>query len=166
MGEPGAGKSGLTSPGSLATEIGTPGADVVFLPVDYLNVETFAGLRAELGITHDLDEVLANWPGSQCGLLVVDALDAARKPETQKLLRDVIERVLRNRTRREWNVIASVRKYDLRQGTEWARMFRGVAPCPSHCDPEFSSVSHVAVARLTEAESPADSRPHSPLLLA
>jgi hypothetical protein len=149
VGEPGAGKSGLAY--RLAAEVSIRGDDTVFLPVDYLNVDTFAGLRGELGITHELDEVLANWPGSRAGLLVVDALDAARKPETQTLLRDVIARILRNHGSR-WKVVASVRKYDLRQGTEWARIFRGAPPCSDHYDAEFSSVSHISVARLSEPE--------------
>ncbi len=149
VGEPGAGKSGLTY--RLASSAIEAGRDVVFIPVDLLNVDTFSGLQAELGITHGLADVLANWPGSDRGLLILDALDAARKPETQKLLREVVGQVLRHSETR-WNVVASVRKYDLRQGTEWSAMFRGRPPIPGHADPEFSGVSHVSVGRLSNAE--------------
>jgi hypothetical protein len=123
----------------------------VFLPVNLLNVDTFAGLQAELGIQHDLVEVLANWPSSAPGFLLLDALDAARKPETQKLLREVVGRILRIEDSR-WNIIASVRKYDLRQGTEWSTMFRGSPPIPAYADLEFRHVRHVSVGRLTDSE--------------
>jgi hypothetical protein len=149
VGEPGAGKSGLMY--QLATAAIADKQDVVFLPVDLLNVETFAGLQAELGIRHDLVEVLTNWPGPASGLLLLDALDAARKPETQKLLREVVSRIVRVPGSR-WKVIASVRKYDLRQGTEWSTMFRGSPPIPTQADLEFRSVRHVSVGRLTDGE--------------
>jgi hypothetical protein len=149
VGEPGAGKSGLMY--RLATTAIAAKLDVVFLPVDLLNVETFSGLQAELGVRHGLVDVLTNWPGSKPGLLVLDALDAARKPETQKLLREVVHGILRVAGSR-WKVIASVRKYDLRQGTEWSTMFRGTPPIPDNADREFSQVSHVSVGRLTDGE--------------
>ena len=149
VGEPGAGKSGLMY--RLAVTAIAAQHDVVFLPVDLLNVETFSGLHAELGIRHGLVEVLANWPGSKPGLLVLDALDAARKSETQKLLREVVGGILRVSGSR-WKVIASVRKYDLRQGTEWSMMFRGSPPIPEHADREFSHVAHVSAGRLADSE--------------
>jgi hypothetical protein len=149
VGEPGAGKSGLTY--QLATDLLRKNRDVLFLPVDLLNVETFSGLRQELGIDHDLPEVLSNWPGLHRGLFVVDALDAARKSETQTMLRNVIADLLRIPNSR-WNVVASVRKYDLRQGTEWSQLFRGNPPIPNHADPEFPLVSHVFVQRLIDSE--------------
>jgi hypothetical protein len=149
VGEPGAGKSGLMY--RLAAAAIAAKQDVVFLPVDLLNVDTFSGLHAELGVRHSLVEVLANWPGSKSGIVILDALDAARKPETQKLLREVVSGILRIAGSR-WKVVASVRKYDLRQGTEWSTMFRGSPPIPAHADGEFSHVSHVSVARLTDSE--------------
>jgi hypothetical protein len=149
VGEPGAGKSGLMY--RLAAAAIAAKQDVVFLPVDLLNVDTFSGLQAELGVRHGLVEVLANWPGSKPGLLILDALDAARKPETQRLLREVVSGILRVAGSR-WNVVASVRKYDLRQGTEWSTMFRGSPPIPAHADREFSHVCHVSVGRLTDSE--------------
>jgi hypothetical protein len=92
----------------LATAALADNRDVLFFPVDLLHIGTFSELKAELEISHDLGEILANWPGPQPGLLIVDALDAARKPETQTVLRDVIAGILRVPKLR-WNVIASVR---------------------------------------------------------
>ncbi|HHT8834235.1 ATP-binding protein [Burkholderia cenocepacia] len=149
VGEPGAGKTGIAY--RLAeTEIAAS-RDVVFIPVDIMTVNGLAALRAELGISHELGEILTNWPGAQRGLLIVDALDAARKSEIQTTLRVVIEDVMRQAGSR-WNVVASIRSYDLRQGAEWARLFRGRPPTPDHADPGFSAVRHILVARLTEPE--------------
>jgi hypothetical protein len=149
VGEPGGGKSGLMY--RLALTASQEGHDVLFLPVDLLNIQTFSDLQTELGITHRLVEVLANWPGSRPGLVILDALDAARRPETQKLLGDVVGGILRMPESR-WKAIASVRKYDLRQGVEWSTMFRGVPPVATHVDAEFSHVRHIAVGPLTNAE--------------
>ena len=149
VGEPGAGKTGVAY--HLAETEMASGRDVIFIPVDMMTVEGLAALRAELGISHEFGEVLANWPGAQHGLLIVDALDAARKSETQTVLRMTIEDVLRQAGGR-WNVVASVRSYDLRQGAEWARLFRGRPPAPDHADSGFPNVRHITVARLTEPE--------------
>lgn len=149
VGEPGAGKTGIAYR-LAATEI-VAGRDVIFIPVDMMTVDSLVALRAELGISHELGEVLANWPGAQQGLLIVDALDAARKSETQIVLRVMIEDVLKQAGIR-WNVVASVRSYDLRQGAEWARLFRGHPPIPDHADSGFSNVQHILVERLTEPE--------------
>ena len=148
VGEPGAGKSGLTY--QLAEEAAAKGADVVLLSVDLLAVASRTTLRAELGITHDLAEILRHWPGQQRGLLVVDALDAARNLQAQTIFRTAIDDVLQIADR--WTVVASVRSYDLRYGTEWRAMFRGPPVTAEHRDPEFSSVRHLAVQRLTDDE--------------
>jgi hypothetical protein len=149
VGDPGAGKSGQTY--RLAASLVESGHDVVFIPVDLLNVDNFAELQRELGITHSVAEVLQNWPGDKTALLIADALDAARKLETQSVLRETIDGVRRAAGQR-WNTVASVRKYDLRQGAGQARMFRGTPPDAAHIDPEFRRVRHISVARLTDAE--------------
>jgi hypothetical protein len=149
VGDPGAGKSGLTY--RLAASAAKDNADVVLLPVDLLSAESFASFRDELGITHDLTEVLANWPRSRPGIIIIDALDAARKSRTQTILREVVDAIVKTPGNR-WCVLASVRKYDLRQGMEWARIFRGDPPIPSASDPEFARVRHVSVKPLTDEE--------------
>lgn len=148
VGEPGAGKSGLTY--RLAEETAARGGDIVFLPVDLLAVSSLAALRAELGISHDLADVLRHWPGQQPGLLVVDALDAARDLQAQTIVRAALDDVLQVAER--WNVIASVRSYDLRYGTEWRAMFHGAPVAADHRDPEFGGIRHLAVQRLTDEE--------------
>jgi hypothetical protein len=149
VGDPGAGKSGLTY--RLAASLARDNVDVVLLPADLLSAESFATLREELGITHDLTEILTNWPGSRAGIMIIDALDAARKSQTQTILREVVDAIVKTPGNR-WRVVASVRKYDLRQGMEWARIFRGNPPVPSASDPEFAQARHVSVKPLTDDE--------------
>jgi hypothetical protein len=149
VGEPGAGKSGVCY--QLANELSRVGRDVVFLPVDVLNVDTLAGLNAELSISHPLAEVIRNWPGGEAGIVIIDALDAARKPETQALLRTVAEE-LRETASDRWRIIASVRRYDLRQGTEWTRLFRGTPPLSDYTEAEFRHIRHVYVRKLAPEE--------------
>ena len=122
-----------------------------FIPVDLLNVDGQAELQRELGITRPLAEILQNWPGKGSGVLIVDALDAARKLETQTVIREAVEQV-RQQAGARWNVIASVRKYDLRHGTDWRRIFAGRPISAEFADTEFSSVRHVQVNRLSDAE--------------
>lgn len=148
VGEPGAGKSGFTY--RLADEAARRGGDVVLLPVDLLSVTSLSALRAELGIQHELADVLRHWPGAGAGLLVVDALDAARTLQAQTILRTVIDDVQMHAGR--WNVIASVRTYDLRYGPDWREMFRGPPVSPDHRTPEFNAVRHLAVQRLSDEE--------------
>ena len=149
VGDPGSGKSGLTY--TLGLDHQQAGKDLVFLPVDALKADSQPALRAALGIVHDLADVLSHWPGISEALLVVDALDAARDGETRAVLRSVIDEVMRDAGGR-WRVVASVRKYDLRHGLQWAQLFAGVPPAADHADRAFPHVRHVAVRPLTEAE--------------
>ena len=149
VGDPGAGKSGLTY--RLTAYLVGSGTDVVFIPVDILNVDDLAGLRGELGISRSLAEVLQNWPGPGKGVLIIDALDAARKFETQTVLKESVEQVVRLAGGR-WNVIASVRKYDLRHGTDWRRAFQGEPMSNTIRDREFPYVRHLSIDRLSDQE--------------
>jgi hypothetical protein len=149
VGDPGSGKSGLTY--RLAQDLVRQGVDVVFVPVDILNVDGQSQLQRELGISRQLADVLQNWPGAAKGVLIVDALDAARKFETQTVLREAIDQV-RSLAGNRWNVVASVRKYDLRHGTDWRRTFRGRPVSNDFTDKEFSFVRHVSVNRLSDQE--------------
>lgn len=148
VGEPGAGKSGLAY--QLASDVIANSGDVVFIPVELLGVTRLSEVKTELGLKHELADVLANWPGAGAGILIVDALDAARKLETQTVLRETIGSVLKSGSR--WNVVASVRRYDLRLGTEWSRMFAGRPPISDSADPEFGATRHVFVKQLSDSE--------------
>lgn len=158
VGNPGAGKSGLTY--ALASHFAGKGRDIVFLPVDWLNADHLSDVWKELGITHPVAEVLQNWPGDSPGLVIVDALDAAKSPSAQKIIREVIDAITSIPGGR-WNVVASVRSYDVKHGAQWRNIFRGRPPIPEHADPSLGVTKHVHVQALsaTEIEQTAKSLP-------
>jgi hypothetical protein len=146
IGEPGAGKSGALH--DLVASLGEA-RDVVVLVVDRHEAPTLHALNRELGLEHDLVEVLASWPGPEPAWLVVDALDAARAEPAARTLRDVFRGVSRQAAR--WRVVSSIRKFDLRHSPELREMFAGGAPC-GLADPEFAATRHVEVRHLTAEE--------------
>lgn len=149
VGDPGAGKSGLTY--ALASHFASKGGDVLFLPVDRLEANGLADVWKELGIARPLDEVLQNWPGNGPGLVIIDALDAAKSPKAQKVIGDIIDAITSVPGGR-WNVVASVRSYDVKHGAQWRTIFRGKPPIPEHVDPGLGLTKHVYVKALSAAE--------------
>lgn len=151
VGEPGAGKSGALS--HYVEQLRARGTDCVVLAVDRLAAATASQLQSELGLEHELDEVLENWPGREPAFLVIDALDAARGGPGAQTIRELIARVS-NRNKR-WRIIASIRKFDLRYSEELRDLFAGKEngrAQPEFRDDEFLAVSHVNVRRLSESE--------------
>ncbi|NET60324.1 MAG: hypothetical protein F6K47_30535 [Symploca sp. SIO2E6] len=65
------------------------------------------------------------------------------------MFRDLIAQV-RNTSGR-WRVVASIRKFDLRYGTELQRLFRGTSPTEFQ-DKEFTNVCHLNVPQLSDDE--------------
>jgi len=147
VGEPGAGKSGALH--DFVEALHDAGRDYVFLAVDRLAAQSLGELREELGLEHELPEVLENWPGLQPAFLVIDALDAARADPAGKMVRDLIRQVVENGGR--WRVVASIRKFDLRYGEEIQQLFAG-NPATQFVDPEFHRVRHLKIPRLSEEE--------------
>ncbi|MGV8174815.1 MAG: hypothetical protein ACP5OU_03855, partial [Methanothrix sp.] len=68
VGEPGAGKSGALH--DLVDSLQKDGRDTIFLAVDRFEARSLGGLRAEIGLNHELSEVLDNWPGLQPAFIV------------------------------------------------------------------------------------------------
>lgn len=149
VGEPGAGKSAVVS--ASAAKLKSQGHEVLELAVDRLPVETLDGLRAELGLTHSLFEVLRNWPGGSPGYLFIDALDATRGGASEKVFRTLIADVLALPDRR-WRVVASIRSFDLRLGEEFRRLFHGAPPSADYVDASFPDVRHLLIPPWTEHE--------------
>ena len=150
VGEPGAGKSGALH--DLYEALQQDGLDAVFLASDRLEAATLGALRNDVGLTHDLPDVLDNWPGNQPGVLIIDALDAARAEQSAKVLREVIQRVKASDSR--WNVVASIRKFDLRYSPSLRQLFSGVPPTVSNefVDTEFTNIWHVNIPQLSPDE--------------
>ena len=150
VGEPGAGKSGALH--DLYEALQRDGLDAVFLAADRLGAVSLSALRNDLGLAHDLPDVLVNWPGDQPGVLIIDALDAARAEQSAKVLREVIQRVKAAGSR--WNVVASIRKFDLRYSLGLRQLFGVVARTLSNefVDSEFRNIWHINIPQLTPDE--------------
>lgn len=147
VGEPGAGKSGVLH--DLAETLREERRDYIFLAVDRLPARSLGELRMEIGLEHDLAEVLENWPGLQSAFVLIDALDAARGEPAEAMIRDLIHEV--GQKSKRWRVVASIRKFDLRYSEEIKRLFPG-APPTEFQDPEFRGVRHLNVRRLSDSE--------------
>ena len=151
VGEPGAGKSGTLV--HFADRLKSQGQDYVMLAVDRLTAASEGELRQELGLDHNLADVLENWVGDDPAFLIIDALDGARGGSAAQTLRELIARVSAAKTR--WRVIASIRKFDLRYSEELRELFEARASSgdlPEFRDEEFLTISHVNVRQLSDDE--------------
>lgn len=148
VGEAGAGKTAALI--ELFDSLVSEGRDVIFLSAGRIAARSVDSLQHELGLDHSFVEVLENWPGSQSGFVLIDALDAARLDEhTAACLRDLIAEITYTASR--WRVVAVIRKFDLRFSAEIQNRFRGT-PAAEFADPEFQAVRHVKIGRLTNDE--------------
>ncbi len=147
VGEPGAGKSVALH--DFVASLHEDQKDFVFLAVDHLAARSLGELREELGLEHEFHEVIENWPGLEPAFLVIDALDAARGSQSERMIRDLIQEIIKKDSR--WRVVASVRKFDLRYGVEFQYLFAGDPPT-GFVDPEFQRVRHLNVPKLSDGE--------------
>ena len=123
VGDPGAGKSATMY--ELGQSLRQDRGDLVALAADRLDSGSLGALRTELNLRRDVVEVLQNWP-TEHGVLLVDALDAARGDRTQQALLDLLEETRRHAP--QWTVVASIRRYDLRYNQRLKQLSRrGVA---------------------------------------
>ncbi len=160
IGEPGGGKSGVLH--DLVAQMEADGQDVVFLAVDRVGAQSLPLLRNELGLSHDVIEVLRAWHGQRPAFLVVDALDAARSEGSAQMLQDLLSQV--GRLAGRWRVVASIRTFDLRHNRWLRQVFTG-RPSEQFQNPEFDSFRHVSVPRLS-ADELDQIEPRSPALAA
>lgn len=147
VGEPGAGKSGALH--EFVMGLDADGQEYIFIAVDHLAAHSSGELRTEMGLEHELLNVLDNWPGIQPAFLVIDALDAARGNLPEKMIRDLMRSVINRKNR--WHVVASIRKFDLRYSGELQSLFGGL-PHTEFCDGEFNNVHHLNIPRLSDDE--------------
>ncbi len=150
VGEPGAGKSGVLHD-VVQKWITDEGRDVVFIAVDRLYAKSLKSLRHELGLEHEIVNILQNWSGDKPAFLVINALDAARSGEKEQTILDLISRVHDLVPR--WHIIASIRQFDLRHNTKLQSLFRG-HPHPTFHSDEFSlhNTSHFNIRKLEPQE--------------
>jgi hypothetical protein len=150
IGEPGAGKSGAMH--DLYIRLRDGKAAVVLLAADDINAPTTGALQTDLHIEHDVIDVLRNMRNVKPGVFLIDGLDALRSNGTGATMRRIIEAI--GAEGLNWHVVASIRTFDLRRGTELQRLFRGTVPdVPADLqEPEFAQYRHLRVPRLTDAE--------------
>ncbi len=146
VGDAGSGKTGVLA--SFVIHERGEGRDVVFLSADNLDASSTGQLKVELGLHHDLSDVLANWRGVGFGVLCIDALDAARESGTarmlQQLLRD-LQRIDR------WHIVVTIRTFDLANGANWRDLFAGT-PVGTCKNPKFAHVRHLHLEVLSNEE--------------
>jgi hypothetical protein len=143
VGQPGAGKSGATY--DTGRRLLEQARDVICFAVDRLDFSNLSLVQTELGLTHPLTQVMKAWDGNGKGVILIDALDAARGAAAGEVILALIQE-LKNGSR--WNVVASVRKWDLRYNPDLRATFRptaGVSVSSDLADPEFYDVTNVNV---------------------
>lgn len=150
VGEPGAGKTGvLVRLAQLAVEEGAP---LAFLSVDDLvGVTDLEGLRIALGLRQPILDVLAAWPGSAGGTLVMDALDASRGGASEPVFVRLIEEVI-GRLGTRWSVVASIRTFDLQNGRRFKVLMRGEPPAAAFVERGLEHIRHFKVSELSDTE--------------
>lgn len=148
VGDPGAGKSGVLH--ELGSALQRDHEDVVFLAADRLD----DSLKSELGLRHNLTDVLVNWSGKKAGTIIIDALDAARGSKALIVLRDLIRSVVSTPESR-WRIVASIRVFDLRYSQDLQSIFRKPLDEASPArfqDSTFSNLRHIHVPRFSPEE--------------
>ncbi|WP_174564896.1 ATP-binding protein [Actinomadura chibensis] len=118
-GDPGSGKTVILH--QLARAGVAAGRPVFFTAVGGLAATSSGSLQAELGLEHPLLDALAQWSPDSSGLLLIDALDAARADSMAGLWYSIISEVQRRLPR--WQVIASIRTWDLQHSKRWRTLF-------------------------------------------
>ncbi|MER7967995.1 hypothetical protein ABTX35_03095 [Streptomyces sp. NPDC096080] len=148
-GEPGAGKSAALH--HLAGGWAAAGRPVLFMQVSSLASHSDGQLQDELHLEHPLLEVLAQWSPGEQGLLVLDALDAARAGAAQRLWRRLVRQV--HQELPHWRVVASVRSWDLEHSADLGSLIPGGALVVGDWDDtEFAQIT-AALPALAELEA-------------
>jgi len=133
VGDPGVGKTVALR--ELALALDAAGTRSLFLPIGSFTASSLGELRVELGLDHDILEVLAGWSPGKPKVLIVDAYDAARVDGRAGLWQTVIEAVS---ARPDWHAVASVRTWDLEHSARLASIFPDAAmPMTDFTDAEL-----------------------------
>lgn len=148
IGEPGSGKSGAIH--SAAHQLISDGHPVVVLAADQHPVASWMDLQRNLCLENGLIDVLRDWQGTRSGVLFIDALDATRGGHSESVFRELIRRVINKAP--NWNVVASIRIFDLRFGIEYGQLFRGTPVDEEYLNSEFTQIRHLLIPQLTMGE--------------
>nr|WP_144298820.1 ATP-binding protein [Streptomyces sp. TLI_235] len=119
VGDPGTGKTVILH--EIASTARDARRPVLFLQVGSLAATSAGSLQSELGLQHPLLDILAQWSPGETGLLVIDALDAARTDEASGLWRSIIANV--GRRLPHWRIVVSIRTWDLNHSPQLRTAF-------------------------------------------
>ncbi|MFE7581080.1 hypothetical protein ACFU5Y_05870 [Streptomyces gardneri] len=148
-GDPGTGKSAVLH--ALAGTWQAAGRPVLFVQVGGLASHSTGQLQGELNLDHPLVDVLGQWSPGEPGLLVLDALDAARGGAAEELWRVLIQQIRQHLPR--WRVVASVRSWDLAHSARLSSLIAGEAVVVGDWnDTEFAEIT-TAFPALAELDS-------------
>ncbi|MFC1420018.1 hypothetical protein [Streptacidiphilus cavernicola] len=144
-GEPGAGKSVTLQ--ALA-EAASTSHDLVVLDSDALKADK-SQTRAELMLDHDLSEILRGWAGDRPALLLLDGLDQPRFSDGN--FPTWLPQLADDLTGSRWQIVATIRSFDLAHGPRWKRMFPGSPVSPLRAAAGLEGVQHLAIANFDQA---------------
>jgi hypothetical protein len=151
IGQAGAGKT--VALGRVTERLLAEDKPVLAVAVGSTAASSLGELRNELGLDHDLFEVLQAWRPGQGGVLILDALDAARTEPQADLWRRIIEYAVAELD--GWRVVASVRTWDLRHSVRLRTLFPADPARTASLgfvDDEFGSVEHLHIPMLDDNE--------------
>lgn len=150
VGDPGVGKTGVLV--ELADKVQAAGQPLVTLSVEQLSgMAVRQDLERTLGLSNPLETCLEAWPGVARGVLLIDALDAARGGPAEGILATLIEDAIA-RVGERWSVVASIRTFDLRNGRRYRQAMKGTPPSAAHQEPGVEGVRHFKIPELLPAE--------------
>jgi len=148
IGEPGSGKSGALQ--AAAQKLIEGGHPAIVLAVDQISASSLDELQGELNLAHPVIDILLAWHPSQTPVVFIDALDASRGGISERAISELILAVIEKVP--HWHVVASIRKFDLRYGAKYQRLFAGKPVDANFVDSEFINVTHLNVPPLTDDE--------------
>ena len=153
VGAPGVGKTFLLRTFSENAAKSNPRC--LYLPIDKLGIESESDLESALQIKGDFIEYLHQQSdaGSEAGILILDAFDAARSENAQRFFLTLIRGGVRKLSGR-WNVIVSVRTYDALKSQELQDIFPPAYSSNAPRDYQMSDVRcrHFAIQPLSPEE--------------
>jgi hypothetical protein len=130
----------------------TQTAPFVLLSVDRLaGIAKLADLKGELGLRHDLLDVLELWPGGEPGVIIIDALDATRGGPSEAAFASLIELAL-PRLGERWSIVASIRTFDLLNGRRFREAMQGAPPNPAYAEHKLGQARHFLIKALSQGE--------------
>lgn len=122
VGVPGVGKS--HSLRRLAGRLQSSDRSCIYIPIDRLVLNDGDSVRTDTGIKLGIIDHLSRLTGSDGtpGILLLDAFDAARSEQTQRILLGLIH-LVQHEFSQKWHVIASVRTYDGQRSQRLQELF-------------------------------------------